>query len=71
MLSCWHRHAGSTEQVVLRQLTRTLATVLKRGWTSESDESHRKFFEELDARVAAQDNAAARRLNIEILEVGA
>ena len=67
--ACGCRHASSLQQVVLKQLTRTLAELLKRGCSGESQDDHRRFLEEMDARVAAHGTPAARRVNIEMLEV--
>ena len=65
------RHAQSAHQVVTKQLTRTLAVLLKRSWSTEDATAHRAFFDSLETQVAASGTAAARRINLEVLEVKA
>ena len=69
MLCMYCRHATSQEQLVTKQLTRTLAVLLKRGWSWEDAAAHRTFFDKLESQVAAQGSAVARRVNMEVLEV--
>ena len=63
------RHAAGTVHMVVLQLTRLLAMLLKRGWASEGIDAHRGFFDDLEHKVVSQGGAAVRRVNIEILEV--
>ncbi len=53
-----------------KQLTGTVAVLLKRGWVDESPEARHAFFSEVESTVAGTTDAAARRTGIEILEVG-
>ena len=54
-----------------KQLTGTVAVLLKRGWVEESPEERHAFFSEVERTVAGTSDAAARRTGIEILEVSA
>ena len=52
-----------------KQLTATVAVLLKRGWEDESAQERHAFFAGVEHTVAASNDAAARRAAIEILEV--
>ena len=52
-----------------KQLTGTLAVLLKRGWADETAQERHAFFAEVEHTVAVSNDAAARRAAIEILEV--
>ena len=52
-----------------KQLTGTVAVLLKRGWVDESPQEQHAFFSEVESTVGGINDAAARRTGIEILEV--
>lgn len=52
-----------------KQLTGTVAVLLKRGWVDESAQERHAFFSEVESTVAGTSDAAARRTGIEVLEV--
>ncbi len=52
-----------------KQLTGTVAVLLKRAWVDESPQERHAFFSEVESTVAGTSDAAARRTGIEILEV--
>jgi len=54
---------------VQKQLTGTVAVLLKRAWVDESPQERHAFFSEVESTVAGTSDAAARRTGIEILEV--
>ena len=63
------RHTSKHSDLVQKQLTGTVAVLLKRGWVDESPEERHAFFREVESTVAGTSDAAARRTGIEILEV--
>ncbi|KAL0028613.1 hypothetical protein WJX79_005646 [Trebouxia sp. C0005] len=62
------RHTSKHSDLVQKQLTGTVAVLLKRGWVDESPEERHAFFSEVESTVAGTSDAAARRTGIEILE---
>ncbi|DBA87589.1 TPA: hypothetical protein ACH3X1_004612 [Trebouxia sp. C0004] len=62
------RHTSKHSDLVQKQLTGTVAVLLKRGWVDESSEERHAFFSEIESIVAGTSDAAARRTGIEILE---
>ena len=66
---CVSRHAATLQHVVQLQLARVLAVLLKRGWVSDGMEAHQGFFSELQDKANGAGSVAARRINVEILEV--
>ena len=63
------RHTSKRSDLVQKQLTGTVAVLLKRGWVDESPEERHAFFSEVESTVAGTNDADARRTGIEILEV--
>lgn len=63
------RHASKQSDLVQKQLTGTLAVLLKRGWANETAQERHAFFAEVEHAVAGANDAAARRTGIEVFEV--
>ena len=53
-----------------KQLTGTVAVLLKRGWADDSPQERHAFFSEVEHTVTGSNDGNARRTGIEILEVG-
>ncbi|KAL0051778.1 hypothetical protein WJX82_002011 [Trebouxia sp. C0006] len=62
------RHTSKQSDLVQKQLTGTVAVLLKRGWVDESPQERHAFFSEVESTVSGTSDAAARRTGIEMLE---
>lgn len=64
------RHTSKHSDLVQKQLTGTVAVLLKRGWADDTPQERHAFFSEVEHTVTGSNDGNARRTGIEILEVG-